>query len=129
MRPSKAKHIVYNKGIFQDENTALAHVLQKLVDAFDPYAVWLFGSRALGKSRSDSDFDLLLVSKPLDNFGFANFGSADYEKVIEPLRGLGVGCDVIPCSYVDFEEASSIKTSLIAQVITNGKKLYDEKTH
>lgn len=114
--------IVRNKGVFQDEETALAQVLQRLVDVFDPSGIWLFGSRATGEARPDSDFDLLVVAKE-----DAIFGSDDYEKIIEPLRGLGVGCDVIPCSAADFVEAGQIRTSLVAQVLQQGRQLYDAK--
>jgi len=109
-----------NRGVFASEDDALAGVTKKLVAAFDPASVWLFGSRARGDARPDSDFDLLLVAKQA-----GPFGSDDYEKVIEPLRGLGVGCDVVPCSQADFEEASAIHTSLVAEVRRNGRLIYD----
>ncbi len=124
MEAHQALVTIHNKGIFNNEDAALTHVLQRLIEAFDPFAVWLFGSRATGQARPDSDFDLLLVAKPQ-----GSFGSNDYEMMIEPLRGLGVGCDIIPCSYVDFEEAALIKTSLISQVLQHGRRLYDEKTN
>ena len=112
--------IVSNKGVFASEQDALDNVLRRLVDAFDPQSVWLFGSRARGQARPDSDFDLLFVAKP-----GGRFGSGDYETVFEPLRGLGVGCDIVPCSASDFVEGAEIKTSLVAQVLANGRKLYD----
>ena len=115
--------IIRNRGVFTSEAIALTSVVDRLVDAFDPDCVWLFGSRATGAGRPDGDFDLLIVAKP-DGM----FGSEDYEKVVGPLLGLGVGCDVVPCSMEDFKEASEIKTSLVAQVVTHGRKLYDAAT-
>ena len=111
-----------NKGVFESEQDALDSVLLRLVDAFDPQCVWLFGSRADGHARPDSDFDLLFVAKP-----DGRFGSGDYEMLVRPLRGLGVGCDIVPCSAADFAEGAAIKTSLVAQVLANGRKLYDAK--
>ena len=61
-------------------------------------AIWLFGSRARGDARPDSDFDLLVVGKP-----GGDLGSDDYERVDRPLHGLGIGCDVVPCAAEDFE--------------------------
>jgi hypothetical protein len=113
---------VCNKGVFADEGQALSEIVRRLVDVLDPESIWLFGSRAKGKARPDSDFDLLLVAK-----SGGGFGSSDYDRVYEPVVGLGVGCDIVPCSCEDFEEASSIKTSLIAQVIAEGRRLYDAK--
>ncbi|MGO9769411.1 MAG: nucleotidyltransferase domain-containing protein [Roseiarcus sp.] len=115
---------VVNKGVFRDEAEALDEVVRRLVETFDPESVWLFGSRAEGRARPDSDFDLLLVAKPR-----GSFGSQDYERVIAPLIGLGVGCDVVPCSRDDFEEGTRIKTSLIAQVLSSGRRLYDATAH
>ena len=115
-----ARGTVVNKGVFASEADALENVLRRLVDEFDPQTVWLFGSRASGRGRPASDFDLLFVAKP-----GGRFGSDDYELVIEPLRGLGVGCDVVPCSAEDFAEGAAIRTSLVAQVLEHGRMLYD----
>ncbi len=115
---------VSNKGVFADEGEALSEVVNRLVKAFDPASIWLFGSRAEGRSRPDSDFDLLLVAK-----SEGGFGSEDYERVVAPLIGLGVGCDVVPCSAEDFDEAAGIKTSLIAQILRKGRSLYDAEAH
>jgi uncharacterized protein len=112
-----------NKGVFADEGEALSEILRRLVKTFDPAGIWLFGSRARGTSRPDSDFDLLVVAKP-----GGSFGSEDYERIYAPLVGLGVGCDVVPCSAEDFCEGACIKTSLIAQILAGGRRLYDAET-
>jgi uncharacterized protein len=39
----------------------LDRVVRRLVEAFDPLAVYLFGSRARGEAGEDSDYDLMLV--------------------------------------------------------------------
>jgi predicted nucleotidyltransferase len=115
---------VCNKGVFADESEALSEIVRRLVLRLDPESIWLFGSRARGTARPDSDFDLLLVAKP-----DSAFGSADYDLAYQPVIGLGVGCDIVPCSAEDFEEAARIKTSLIAQVLNEGRRLYDAKAH
>lgn len=40
---------------------ALERLLRHLVEVMHPLGVWLFGSRAEGRSRADSDYDLLVV--------------------------------------------------------------------
>ena len=111
--------LVSNKGVFADEGEALSEILRRLVKTFDPANIWLFGSRARGASRPDSDFDLLMVAKP-----GGSFGSEDYERVYAPLVGLGVGCDVVPCSAEDFSEGACVRTSLIAQIVSDGRRLH-----
>ncbi len=109
-----------NHGVFRDENAALAAVVARLRMALDPKEIWLFGSRARGEARPDSDFDLLVVAKR----GGA-FGSDDYDLADAPLKGCGVGCDVVPCSAEDFEDGASLRTSFVSQILSEGRKLYD----
>jgi predicted nucleotidyltransferase len=108
-----------NFGRFANATDALAAVVAKIVDAVEPDAIWLFGSRARGDARPDSDFDLLVVGKP----GGA-LTSDDYEKVDRPLNGLGVGCDVVPCAAEDFEEATQLNTSFVSRIVAEGRLIY-----
>jgi uncharacterized protein len=109
-----------NRGPFASEDQALGEVVSRLVRALDPQEIWLFGSRAEGRSAPDSDFDLLIVTKIED--GEAGF---DIDVVYAPIKGLGVGCDVIPCRADEFDEERSDPTSLCWLVTHTGKKLYD----
>ena len=111
---------VCNKGVFSDESEALSEIVRRLVARLDPGSIWLFGSRARGTARPDSDFDLLVVGKP----GGA-LGSDDYEKVDRPLHGLGIGCDVVPCAAEDFEEGLELNTSFITWIVGEGRKVYE----
>jgi predicted nucleotidyltransferase len=109
-----------NFGPFATEAEALQAVLARLANAIDPGAIWLFGSRARGDARPDSDFDLLVVGKP-----GADLSSNDYEKVDRPLNGLGIGCDVVPCAAEDFEEGLMLNTSFVTRVVSEGLKVYE----
>jgi predicted nucleotidyltransferase len=109
-----------NKGPFASEDDALRGVLQRLVDELDPNEVWLFGSRAQGVHQPDSDFDLLVVTAPGD--GEAGF---DYDRVYAPIRGLGVGCDVVPCRADEFAVERTDPTSLCWRVVQTGWRLYE----
>jgi HEPN domain-containing protein len=44
-----------------DDPEELERVVRRLVETFDPVAIYLFGSRARGDARDDSDYDLMLV--------------------------------------------------------------------
>jgi HEPN domain-containing protein len=44
-----------------DDPKELDRVVRRLVDAFEPVAIYLFGSRARGDASDDSDYDLMLV--------------------------------------------------------------------
>ena len=109
-----------NIGSFSSEKEALDAVVARLVDALDPQAIWLFGSRARGDHRPDSDFDFLVVSKP-----DGKFGSDDYRKVLRPTLDTGIDCEVVPCAKVDFDEAATLHTSFVAQIVKSGRLLYE----
>jgi hypothetical protein len=111
-----------NKGRFQTESEALDWLVRRLVETLDPAAIWLFGSRARGDARPDSDFDLLVVAKP-----DGKFGSEDYELVYQPTFGSGVACDIVPCSKRDFDEGSQLKTSFVRAILNEGRKVYEAK--
>jgi hypothetical protein len=108
-----------NKGVFASEDAALDAIISRLREALDPAEIRLFGSRARGNARPDGDFDLMVVAK-----AGGRFGSDDYEKVDAPLRGTGVGCDVVPCSAEDFRDGIDLPTSFVARVTGEGRKVY-----
>jgi len=108
-----------NCGIFENEDAALRGIVERLTLALDPDEIWLFGSRARGDARPDSDFDLLVVAKP-----DGGFDSDDYDRVDAPLRGTGVGTDLVPCSAADFRDGAELATSLVARVIGEGRRVY-----
>jgi predicted nucleotidyltransferase len=109
-----------NTGPFASEPEALREVLRRLVRSLDPEQIWLFGSRAEGRHRPDSDFDLFVITR-------TNSGECghDYDAVYAPILGLGVGCDVVPCRADDFETARNDRTCLAWHVEHTGKKLYE----
>lgn len=111
-----------NRGPFGSEPEALAQVVRRLAHDLDPVAIWLFGSRASGTNTPDSDFDLLVVTK--DEDGAAG---SDYDRAYAPLRGLGVGCDVVPCPESEFAEGRSDPTSFCHHVVQTGRQIYDRE--
>jgi excisionase family DNA binding protein len=109
-----------NRGPFATEDEALKAVVERLVNGIRPEQIWLFGSRAEGRNAPDSDFDLLVVTST--ESGEAGF---DYDAAYAPIRGLGVGCDIVPCRVDEFEQDRDDRTSLCWSVVHSGKKLYD----
>jgi predicted nucleotidyltransferase len=102
------------------EQEALDAVVRRVAAAVDPQTIWLFGSRARGDARPDSDFDLLVVGKP-----DGDLGSDDYERVDRAINGLGIGCDLVPCSADDFRSGAELRTSFVARVLAEGRAVYE----
>jgi predicted nucleotidyltransferase len=111
-----------NRGPFASEEEALYGVVQKLVENLDPVEIWLFGSRAQGTHRPDSDFDLLVVTAPED--GDAGF---DYDRAYAPISGLGVGCEVVPCRADEFAVERTDPTSLCWRIVHTGRRVYERR--
>jgi len=108
-----------NIGNYADEKAALDAVVMRLVTELDPQAIWLFGSRARGDHRPDSDFDLLVVAQPGQAWG------EDYVAALRPTHETWVGCDVVPCRKEDFDEALTLDTSFVSAVVEQGRRLYE----
>ena len=117
--PSPRTSLVPNRGPFASEDEALREVVRRLADALDPAEIWLFGSRATAEHSADSDFDLLVVTD--DACG------SDYDRAYAPLKGLGVGCDVIPVSASEFKSGRSEPTSLSHRVVNTGRRIYERE--
>lgn len=104
-----------NIGPFRNAGAALSVLTTNLAIAFQPDAIFLFGSRARGTERPDSDFDLMVVtpdSQPLD-----------YLSVRKPVAGFGVPVDVVPCRYSAFERNRNVPGMLPYEVDHEGKLL------
>lgn len=108
-----------NYGPYGSEQAALKAVVERLVEGLHPVAVYLFGSRAEGRARPDSDFDLAVVLD--DELPDAQ---TTYEGVYAPLLGLGIGCDVIPCKASEFREVLADPSNPWYDSWRNARKVY-----
>lgn len=107
-------------GPFATEQEALKAIVSRLVEALRPFRIYLFGGRAEGRARPDSDFDLTVVFRDPDP------GSdADHDAVYAPLLGLGIGCDVIPCRWSEFEEVLADPTNPWQQAWASARIVYE----
>lgn len=96
-----------------------AELLDRLVRYFDPQAVILFGSRARGDGRADSDYDLLVVLAD----------TAPPEKRTlragrEAREGWHGAADIIPCPRSWFDDKRDVVNSLAWIADTEGVVLY-----
>lgn len=97
----------------------LAEVLRRLVAAYQPQLVYLFGSKARGEEGPDSDYDLLLVV-PDDASPERRRSRLAYEA----LRGTGTAADVLVCTRTYFDSRLHLRASLPATVVREGTLLH-----
>jgi predicted nucleotidyltransferase len=97
----------------------LREIVQRLVDAFEPEAIYLFGSHARGEEVADSDLDLMVVVS--DTAAPERRGS---RLAYRALRGTGVAADVLVWTRSEFDRRLHLRASLPSTVVREGKLLY-----
>jgi len=110
-------------GPFRSEAAAIAFLRDRLVASLRPRMVWLFGSRARGDARPDSDFDLLVVlPDALPETAYTP------KAVAAPLVACGLPFDVVPCPWAAFMADRTLDGTLVNRVVTEGRLLYQDRT-
>ena len=97
----------------------LGEIVRRLVEAYQPERVYLFGSAARGEAGPNSDYDILVV--------VADDASAERlraRRAYEVLWGLGVAVDVLVWRRSAFHESAGVPTSLPASVVREGILLH-----
>ena len=102
-----------------DDTSLLEDILDRLVSKLNPDQVYLFGSRARGDAKPDSDFDLLIVVTESTLPGYARDRLA-----LRALRGIRVPVDTVVLTREEFDSKREIVSSLPATVEREGKLLY-----
>lgn len=97
----------------------LAEVVRRLIDAYAPERVYLFGSSARGDAGPDSDYDLLLVV-PDDASPERKRSRLAYER----LWGTGAAADVLVWTRSSFDRRLHLPASLPATVVREGRLLH-----
>ena len=96
-------------------------VVQRIVEAAQPDKVILFGSRARGSARPDSDFDLVVI-KNSDEPGYRRDAS-----LYLALAGLNAPVDVIVYTPEEVREWSAVPQAFITTAVREGKVVYERK--
>ena len=94
-------------------------IVRRLVEAYQPERIYLFGSIARGDAGPDSDYDLLLVVP--DEAALERRSSRLAYKV---LRGTGTAVDVLVSTRSRFDARARVKASLPATVLREGRLLH-----
>lgn len=96
-------------------DTLLAEIVRRIVEAYHPERVYLFGSQARGDATAESDYDLLIVV-PNDAGPERRRGRLAHEV----LWGVDASVDVAVCTREWFESRRDLAASLPGTVIREG---------
>ena len=103
----------------QSQSDVLDEIVRRLIEAYEPERIFLFGSIARGDAGPDSDYDLLVIV-PDDALSERKRSRLAYER----LWGTGAAADVLVWTKSYFESRLHLKASLSATIAEEGKILY-----
>jgi predicted nucleotidyltransferase len=96
----------------------LATIVERIVDRFHPERIILFGSRATGTGRADSDVDLLVVMP------FTGSRLKLAVEIRKTLRGLGIAKDIVIMTPEEFAVRKEIPGTVAYPAAREGRVLH-----
>lgn len=103
----------------EEDVSALMPIVERLIEAYQPERIYLFGSKARGDDGPDSDFDLMVVVP--DN---APEDQKRSRLAYERLWGTGTAADVLVWTRGRFESRAHLRASLPGTILREGRLLY-----
>lgn len=103
------------------DESVLQEMVRRLVEAIDPDRIILFGSRARGDARPDSDVDLLVIkdsSEPPHKRSISAYRA---------LSGLSTPTDVIWRTAEEVEEWAGVRNYVTTRAMREGRVLYEKR--
>jgi uncharacterized protein len=99
------------------DDALIAEAGRRLAAAAPDAKVILFGSRARGEGRSDSDLDLLVIEPELKS------RRAEFVRLRQALGDLGVPIDLIVLSSEHADQRAQVRGSMVNEALQRGRVL------
>ena len=100
------------------EDKKLEEVINRIVSTVKPDKIILFGSRAQGLEKPDSDIDLVIVvSGNIHRRKTA-------QKIYKSLAGVGYPVDIIVLKPEDFDRYKNSVGVIVPLILKEGKEIY-----
>lgn len=107
---------------FSSEETLLQQMVETIVREVSPETIILFGSRARGDARFDSDVDLLVVES--EPFSPQRSRRKEAARLYMALRGLAVSKDILLYSRDEFDHWKSSPNHVVGRAHREGRVLH-----
>jgi predicted nucleotidyltransferase len=96
----------------------IKRLCRKIVEAFHPDKIILFGSRAYGKPREDSDIDLLVVMPYKGDPAMTAVKILNHLDVLAPI-------DLLVRTAKEIRKRIEIEDDFIQEIVERGKVMYE----
>lgn len=107
---------------FSNEEVLLQQMVQTIINEVAPETIILFGSRARGDARADSDVDLLVVEA--EPFSPQRSRRKEAARLYMALRGLAVSKDILLYSREEFEHWKNSPNHVAGRAHREGRVLH-----
>lgn len=107
------------------EQEVLTQVTELLVEAAHPRRIILFGSRARGDARPDSDLDLLVIED--EPFGPERSRRMESARLARALAHAAIPQDILVYSTEEVEYWASAQNHVVARALREGVVLYERQ--
>lgn len=107
--------------ITQLETSLVREIVQRIAQTIRPEKIILFGSRARGEARPDSDIDLLVI---------AHSNQPRYRRAAPlygALSGIAAPLDILVYSPEEVEDWRDVRQAFVTTAIREGQVLYENK--
>lgn len=108
-----------------DDAALLRTMVDEIVREVDPQSIVLFGSRARGEARPDSDVDLLIIEEA--PFTKERSRYRESARLYRRLAGLGVGKDLLLYSRSEVDHLANSLNHVVGRALREGKVLYERR--
>ena len=102
-----------------DDDPKLARLIAAIAGALAPQAIYLFGSRARGESRPDSDYDVLVIVP--DDMPKERLAPENTYRLARDVR---VAADIVACRKSSFDRWRDEVGTLSYEAAHFGKLVY-----
>lgn len=105
-----------------NEEVLLQQMVRTIINEVAPETIILFGSRARGDARADSDVDLLVVET--EPFSPQRSRRKEAARLYMALRGLAVSKDILLYSRDEFEHWKNSPNHVVGRAHREGRVLH-----
>jgi predicted nucleotidyltransferase len=99
----------------------ISDIVRRIVETAQPDKIILFGSRARGDARPDSDIDLLVIQESTEP------GYRRDAALYLALAGLNAPVDVMTYTPEEIRDWSEVPLAFITTAVREGKVVYEKK--